>query len=212
MEISEGFVAGNLEDKYHTSNPLYRALVSRYIDRILSVLPDVDSIDSVMEVGAGDGDLLEKIIIPVYGGKEITAVDLSPEMVEKIRDRFRGHEGLTVVRGDIENLEFEDESVDLAVACQVLEHVERPAVALSEVRRVSKRYALISVPHEPLWRFLNMARAKYIKRMGNTPGHINHWNKSGFIRILEDSSFRVLRDVSAEPWLIFLLEKTDEES
>jgi hypothetical protein len=36
------------------------------------------------------------------------------------------------------------------------------------------------VPREPLWRGLNMARGAYLKDLGNTPGHINHWSKRAF--------------------------------
>ena len=39
------------------------------------------------------------------------------------------------------------------------------------------RALLVSVPREPLWRGLNMARGAYMRDLGNTPGHVNHWSK-----------------------------------
>jgi hypothetical protein len=50
--------------------------------------------------------------------------------------------------------------------------------------RVAKRWVLVSVPREPLWRGLNMARGAYLKDLGNTPGHINHWSKRSFTTML----------------------------
>ena len=38
------------------------------------------------------------------------------------------------------------------------------------------------MPREPLWRGLNMARGAYLKDLGNTPGHVNHWSKRSFHR------------------------------
>ena len=45
-------------------------------------------------------------------------------------------------------------------------------------------HLLVSVPREPLWRGLNMARGAYIKDLGNTPGHLNHWSRKAFVELL----------------------------
>jgi len=64
------------------------------------------------------------------------------------------------------------QSYDLTIACEVLEHLEDPGQALTEIDRVTKQSVLISVPQEPMWRILNMARGKYWSDLGNTPGHV----------------------------------------
>ncbi len=63
---------------------------------------------------------------------------------------------------------------------EVLEHVPDPAAVLAEMFRVASRWVLVSVPREPLWRGLNMARGSYLRDFGNTPGHLNHWSKRSF--------------------------------
>ena len=45
-------------------------------------------------------------------------------------------------------------------------------------------FILLSVPKEPIWRICNMARGKYWKDLGNTPGHIQHWTKKKFCRMV----------------------------
>ena len=45
-------------------------------------------------------------------------------------------------------------------------------------------HLLVSVPREPLWRALNMARGAYVRELGNTPGHVNHWSRRGFAALL----------------------------
>ena len=81
----------------------------------------------------------------------------------------------------IYNIDSNDNNYDLVIACEVLEHLEEPEIALSELFRISNKYVLISVPNEPFWRIANFARGKYLNRLGNTPGHINHWSKNGII-------------------------------
>jgi len=59
-----------------------------------------------------------------------------------------------------------------------LHHFEDPGGVVAEMARVANGHLLVSVPREPLWRGLNMARGAYIKDLGNTPGHLNHWRNS----------------------------------
>ncbi len=56
---------------------------------------------------------------------------------------------------------------------------------VAEMARVARGgHLLVSVPREPLWRGLNMARGAYIKDLGNTPGHLNHWSRKAFVELL----------------------------
>ena len=72
----------------------------------------------------------------------------------------------------------------LVVTSEVLEHMEDPARALGQLLGVCGRYLLVTVPNEPLWRILNMARGKYWRRLGNTPGHVQHWNKKTLRKLI----------------------------
>ncbi len=72
----------------------------------------------------------------------------------------------------------------MATAIEVLEHVPDPEATVAEMARVADRWLLVSVPREPLWRGLNVARGAYWRTLGNTPGHVNHWSKRSFVRLL----------------------------
>ena len=68
-----------------------------------------------------------------------------------------------------------------AVVCtEVLEHLEEPEKALRELLRVTRRWVILSVPREPLWRVLNMVRGAYLRHFGNTPGHIGGFVERNF--------------------------------
>jgi hypothetical protein len=62
---------------------------------------------------------------------------------------------------------------------------------------------LVSVPREPLWRALNLARLKYVSELGNTSGHLGHWSKRGFVEFLSQR-VEVVEVRSPLPWTMAL--------
>ena len=89
-------------------------------------------------------------------------------------------------------------------AIEVLEHVPDPEHTLAEMARCASGHLLVSVPREPMWRMLNMARGAYLSDLGNTPGHLNHWSKRSFVRMLERYG-QVVQARSPFPWTMLLV-------
>jgi 2-polyprenyl-3-methyl-5-hydroxy-6-metoxy-1,4-benzoquinol methylase len=103
-----------------------------------------------------------------------------------------------------ENLPFGDDEFEVATAIEVLEHVPEPEQTLAEMARVASKWLLVSVPREPLWRGLNMARGAYVKDLGNTPGHVNHWSKRAFVSLCSRHG-EVVEARSPFPWTMLLV-------
>jgi len=74
---------------------------------------------------------------------------------------------------------------------------------LQALQRIVGRHLIVSVPNEPLWSVLNLARGKYVTHWGNTPGHIQRWSKDGFIRVIT-KYFDVIEVRSPLPWTMLL--------
>ncbi len=85
----------------------------------------------------------------------------------------------------------------------MLEHLDDPEAALGTLARMARPWLLVSVPREPAWRAMNMARLKYLGDLGNTPGHLGHWSKRGFIRFLE-REVEVVEVATPLPWTMAL--------
>ena len=92
----------------------------------------------------------------------------------------------------------------MATAIEVLEHVPEPEQTLAEMARVAERWLLVSVPREPVWRMTNMARGAYVRDLGNTPGHVNHWSKRAFVALLSRYG-TVEQTRSPFPWTMLLV-------
>lgn len=103
-------------------------------------------------------------------------------------------------------MNYENE-YDLVVCSEVLEHLEQPDVVVKSLLKATKRYVIVSVPREPIWRFLNMCRGKYLKDFGNTPGHIKHWSKKEFTQMIESNGGKIVQTKYPLPWQMLLIEK-----
>jgi ubiquinone/menaquinone biosynthesis C-methylase UbiE len=171
---------GNTFDKYGSSNPVVRRLMSGFEHCMFDML-DIAQPRSIVDVGCGEGVLTEQWAKRTPG--KVVGIDLDdPKLRTEWEQRSRPN--LEFRTGFGHELDYEDREFDMATAMEVLEHVPDPEAVLAEMARVSARWVLVSVPREPLWRALNMARGAYLRQLGNTPGHLNHWSKRSFGQLL----------------------------
>ena len=101
------------------------------------------------------------------------------------------------------SLEPGADAAELVVCCEVLEHVDDPVAGLETLAGLARPWLLVSVPREPLWRALNLARLKYVGELGNTPGHLNHWSRRGFLDFLAER-VELVEVRSPLPWTMAL--------
>ena len=192
---------GNSFDKYGSSNPLVKRLMSGF-HAALDELWEIAAPESVLDVGCGEGVLTSEWAERLDGGR-IVGIDLDdPKLRAEWEARRRPN--LEYRAEEATSLSFDDGEFDMAAAIEVLEHVPEPEQTLSEMARVARRWLLVSVPREPLWRGLNMARGAYWRSGGNTPGHVNHWSKRGFVQLLSRYG-DVVEARSPFPWTMLLV-------
>lgn len=102
----------------------------------------------VLDVGSGTGSNLR--LLAELGFRDVTGVDASETAI-----RFCSEKGLgTVLAGDACALPCVDDTYDLVLATDIVEHVDDDARALAELRRVMRpgAYAILTVPAFPsLW-------------------------------------------------------------
>ena len=192
--------------EYESRNPVINKLIDRFYRSIQKNLPSLEQGEKVLEVGCGAGESTRRMVPMMPRGVQYQASEYDARYVECL---LRTDLGVPVRQESVYELQRADKEFRLVIMLEVLEHLEDYEKALSELFRVSAKYVLISVPNEPLWRFLNLARGKYISTLGNTPDHINHWSPGGLRKLLGKYG-RVLQMSTPLPWIIALAEKRDD--
>ena len=202
--VAEAVPTGNTYDKYGSTNPVVRRLM-RGFHGALDELWEQAAPASALDVGCGEGVLTERFAERLGDG-HVVGIDLEdPALRREWEARSRPNLDFRAVEpGD---LPFGRDEFDIACALEVLEHVPDPERTLAEMARVARSWVLVSVPREPLWRGLNMLRGAYVRQLGNTPGHLNHWSKRGFLDFVNrHGQIEAIR--SPFPWTMVLVRTT----
>ena len=203
LDASE-IVTGNYFNKYQSKNILYKYVTDKFCSTLSDLLSSFDDIKTIREVGCGEGHLLE---IMNQQRAKLKASDISADCVQKAKQRAKSLKvDVSFKVSSIYDLGASDDKADLVVCCEVLEHLENPLEAIEVLAAIADPYLIISVPREPLWSVLNMARGKYWKSLGNTPGHLQRWN-SRQITDLISSRFEVLEVKQPIPWTFLRCKK-----
>ncbi|WP_245265080.1 class I SAM-dependent methyltransferase [Mesorhizobium opportunistum] len=167
-------------------------------DGALSNLVTKVSPATIHEVGCGEGYWVMRWL-----GQAIDArgTDFSTQVIGMAKEDADGR-GMDPDRFEVRSIYEvmpERDSADLVVCCEVMEHLEEPQKALQALQRIARSDLILSVPREPLWRMLNLARGKYVSALGNTPGHLQHWSQRGFVSLVSQF-FEVVEVLSPLPW------------
>lgn len=188
--------------KHTSKNPIQKFLINNFYASLIS-LANTSSPKTILDAGCGEGFTMNRLSKNGIGDK-IEGVEYSKDAIllgEKLFPNLKFKEGSAY------NLPYKDNSFDLAVCTEVLEHLAEPSKALKEILRVSKKHILISVPNEPFFMLGNFIRGKNITRLGNDPGHINIWTIISFLSFLKKNGLKIKTVKLPFPWILVLGEK-----
>lgn len=160
--------AGQDTKKYGSTNPVVRYLISRWLGRLREIIGARAGV--LVDVGIGEGLALERI---APRPRMLIGIDYR---ADKLKVALSQLANLEVIRADAGMLPLRDRSADVVTCIEVLEHLVGHDLALSELARITRQKCIVSVPWEPYFRAGNLLRGKHVRRLGNDPEHINHFN------------------------------------
>jgi len=132
---------------------------------------------SVLDVGCGDGFLLE--FLAHSRGIKGCGVDVSETAVEKARKR-----GLDVLRGDVASEEFsEDRTFDYIIISEVLEHLSQPEDLVLRLRENFRKHMIVTVPNSGfVGERLRLLLGRFPKQWFLHPAeHLRFWTAADFV-------------------------------
>lgn len=144
------------------------------VTKIIGILKSINP-KTMLDVGTGRGRALWPI---AYNFPElfIYCVDQEPWRIEVLEAvRKGGVSRIDPICEDITDSGFLDNTVDVVVASEVIEHIHDAQKAVSEMLRISKEYFIATVPSKP----------------DSNPDHIHYFTSEDFKTLIDNSGFDV---------------------
>ena len=178
----------------------------RSVESLVAASHITDNEVRAIEIGCGEGFSTQRLRAMLPSTVQLEASEYVKSLVSSAQKR---NPTVPIIEESIYETTHADNSFDLIFLLEVLEHLDYPDDALEELSRILKPggYLILGVPREPLWRILNFARGKYIKQLGNTPGHLNHWSTFTLKRKISKQFGPILAQRTPLPWTQILAQK-----
>ncbi len=180
--LEDRYTQGVDEGKFRAHRPIYgfgvqpsernhtnRMAIALAILRVLNK----SNGKTLLDLGGGEGYIaaLARDLL----GYESMMVELPEAACDRAKELF----GLPAESQDIHNLPYADESTDVVVLSEVIEHLRDPFVALREAWRITKSKLIITTQEAYPWNWERIAR----HRLRNTQAahaELNHYHPSDF--------------------------------
>ncbi|PJA52775.1 class I SAM-dependent methyltransferase [Candidatus Roizmanbacteria bacterium CG_4_9_14_3_um_filter_36_11] len=188
--------------KNKSKNLIQNWLIENFYKKLLRLVVNLQ-IETILDAGCGEGFTLYRFYKNKIG-KQLLGIDFSSDAINLGKKLFPF---INFRKANAYSLPYKNNSFDLVVCCEVLEHLVYPEKALTEIIRVSRKFCLFSVPNEPFFALANFLRGKNLSRWGNDIEHIQHWTNHQFIALLKQKGLTIKSARSSFPWTIVLVEK-----
>src|SRR5579872_699251 len=120
--------------------------------RVLAQAAAAPAPRTVLDLGCGDGNLLEELLDATDEGVRIDGIDISEAEIAIAANRFAGEERITLRVADARSLPYESASFDCVVAHQFLNLFPDIAGVRSEAERVLRPGRTLSFVANRGWR------------------------------------------------------------
>jgi len=169
-----------------------------YYTRLLGILENARPGNVLLNAGCGTGEfnyyLRDRF-------EESVGVDINEADIATARE-LTDDSSIRFETGSILELSFADDSFDTVICVDVLEHVERPDVALAELRRVLKPggQLVVTVPHaeypfsyDPINFILERVRKTHLPIGIWGFGHDKLFDRTQLERLIRDAGFHLVK-------------------
>jgi len=193
MSMKKQISLKKLERFYETTYIKHEKCVGEtpeLLRRLLTVKDFLNSkkgINKILDAGCSRG-YLSKVI----KNKEIYGIDVSSELLKDVK----GYK--EVKKASLFSIPYRDNFFDLVICFQVLEHVPNYRRALRELKRVAKKYILLSTD------FVTKSdKVNSRDPFSNPHGHIHQFNLTNFVLELKKIDLEILDTEYHYPLLRF---------
>ena len=194
-EYTERYKSNEFWERRHHTKRFIR--IKRILKTLILKTLTKNNSFSFIDVGCGDGEYLKHIIKYKNKNSAIIGFDISFSYLKRAKIKSQK---ANFIRGDITNLPVKDNSVDIALCSEVIEHIPDYKKCLKELFRIAKKYIIITTPNHGLRRRIaeKIIGKENVKKKSLKVGHVNIF----FIKNL----IKDINNIVSDDWELILKE------
>lgn len=150
------------------------------------ILKYTNSDDKLIEAACGTGAFTYLLSDHL---KEINAFDYSKEMVKKAKIKTKSLNNVNIFVGDLNNIDYEDNYFDVGLAANVLHLLDKPEIAIGELKRVVKDNGILILPTYVKGNLVQRLIVKFLKIF---VFESNEWSENEYLDFLKNHDLEIL--------------------
>lgn len=172
----------HMEKLYSSKNELVRYVHIQRLNQIVQLIPK--NAKNLLDIGCGEGQLLERIEYAKHGDKDIlvysmnnsnlktTGIDITKVAIESAKKRCKQTK---IIKADFNEYDFKEEKFDIIICTEVLEHIINYKETINRMKELLTENGtlIISFPNE---RNLTIGRFFLNRKPPKVVDHVNSFN------------------------------------
>ena len=186
------------KNRKHPSDSIVEAFVQPKLD-FIRIVVSLPRIFSVLDVGCGNG------YFTYYLSKWGTTIGLDFSKSMLSQNPSSGY----LAQGSAYDLPFSDDSFDMVLCSNLLHHLDEPRKAIAEMKRVSKRYVVLSEPnrYNPAIFALGLLKNEERNSLKYTEGYLSTMTLSQGLKLIACQAMGFVTPNRMPKWLVAVLSR-----
>ncbi len=143
-----------------------------------------------LDIGCGTGWAVGEAAKLADGKGAFYGVDLSPKMVEKARENFRGRVEIHFLEANVEAIPLDSDFFDAVICTNSFHHYPRPDRALAEMRRLLKKGGRLVILDPTANTWIAKVGDKVARRI--EPEHVKMYSTKEFEEMFRAAGLRTI--------------------
>lgn len=171
------------------SNNLFQKIWHKHKMNVLKNILPKGRVNKIIDIGCASG-IITNYLTSIYPQADIVGMDVYQEIIRYAKTK---HPNIKFIVGDAHKIPFSNDSYDLVLCYETIEHVINPMVVLHEIKRLVKKDGVVIIAMDSgnllfrlIWFIWERTKGKVWRN-----AHLHPFSQNCLEQLIRDSDFKI---------------------